>query len=178
MGRQLTDNENIMSIRKAKPDDIAILMDYFRTFHPESVFRHLAIDEAKFAANMNQIIQDTSGASCFLIADGEDGIVRGVLVGQIDTYYFSRDPVAKLVFYWMHPDHRHGPDSIKLMMAFRQWAENRHAKEMMIGVTSGENIEVTDRMFKKMGARPIGGNYSIVLGAGAIPAAMPSGGGE
>ncbi|WP_435626596.1 N-acetyltransferase family protein [Candidatus Ferrigenium straubiae] len=155
-----------MSIRKAKPDDIATLMDYFRAFHPESVWGHLALDETKFANNMRQVIQDTSGASCFFVADGEDGVAHGVLVGQIDTYYFSRDPVAKLVFYWVHPDHRYSPDSIKLMMAFRQWAENRQAREMMIGVTSGENIELADRMLKKMGARPIGGNYSIVLGAG------------
>ncbi|MBI1886782.1 MAG: hypothetical protein HYS19_00150 [Nitrosomonadales bacterium] len=163
-----------MSIRKAKPDDIATLLDYFRTFHPESVAKHLALDEAKFAANMHRVIQDTSGAYCFFVADGEDGAAHGVLVGQIDSYYFSTDPVAKLIFYWVHPDHRYGPDSIKLMMAFRQWAENRHAREMMIGVTSGENIELTDRMLKKMGARPIGGNYSIVLGAGGMPATKPS----
>jgi len=30
-------------------------------------------------------------------------------------------------------------------------------------------------MLKKMGARLIGGNYSIVLEAGAISAAMPTG---
>lgn len=155
-----------MSIRKAKPDDITTLLDYFRAFHPGSVFKHLAIDEIKFAASMRQLIEDTSGAYCFFIADGENGTVHGVLVGQIDSYYFSSDPVAKLIFYWVHPEHRHIPDSIKLMVAFRQWAENRHAKEMMIGVTSGESIELADRMFRKMGARFIGGNYSIVLGTG------------
>lgn len=159
-----------MSIRKAKPDDIATLLDYFRTFHPESTFRHLAIDETKFVGFMRQIIQDTSGAYCFFVADGEDGAAHGVLVGQIDSYYFSADPVAKLIFYWVHPDHRYSSDSIKLMMAFRQWAENREAKEMMIGVTSGEGIELTDRMLKKMGARLIGGNYSIVLDGGAAVA--------
>lgn len=164
-----------MSIRKAKPDDIATLLDYFRAFHSESVFRHLALDEAKFAANMRQVIQDTSGAYCFFVADGEDGAAHGVLVGQIDTYYFSTDPVAKLIFYWVHPDHRYSPDSIKLMIAFRQWAENRQAKEMMIGVTSGEGIDLADRMLKKMGARLIGGNYSIVLEAGAVPAATATG---
>lgn len=164
-----------MSIRKAKPDDIATLLDYFRAFHSESVFRHLALDEAKFAANMRQIIQDTSGAYCFFVADGENGTAHGVLVGQIDSYYFSTDPVAKLIFYWVHPDHRYSPDSIKLMMAFRQWAENRQAKEMMVGVTSGEGIDLADRMLKKMGARLIGGNYSIVLEAGAVPAAMATG---
>lgn len=160
-----------MSIRKATPDDITTLLDYFRAFHPESVFKHLALDEAKFATNMRQAIQDTSGAYCFFVADGEDGTAYGVLAGQIDSYYFSNDPVAKLIFYWVHPDHRYSPDSVKLMMAFRQWAENRHAREMMLGVTSGEGIDLADRMFKKMGARLIGGNYSIVLDAAAMPEA-------
>lgn len=163
-----------MSIRKAKLDDITTLLNYFRAFHPESVFKHLALDEAKFATNMRQAIQDTSGAYCFFVADGEDGTAYGVLAGQIDSYYFSNDPVAKLIFYWVHPDHRYSPDSIKLMMAFRQWAENRHAKEMMLGVTSGEGIDLTDRMLKKMGACLIGGNYSMLLEAGAVSAAMPT----
>lgn len=162
-----------MSIRKAKPDDIATILNYFRSFHPESVFKHLTLDEEKFAGTMRQIIQDTSGTYCFFVSDGENGTVHGVMVGQIDSYYFSNDPIAKMIFYWVHPEHRNNPDSIKLMMAFRQWAENRQAKEMMIGVTSGESIGLTDRMLKKMGARLVGGNYSIVLEAGA-PSSMPN----
>ncbi len=161
-----------MSIRNAKLDDIETLLDHFRAFHTGSVFRHLALDEAKFTGVMRQLIQDTSGAYCFFVSEGEDGAASGVLVGQIDCYYFSSDPVAKLIFYWVHPDHRNSPDSIRLMMAFRQWAENRHAREMMIGVTSGENINLTDRMLKNMGARLVGGNYSIVLEATAGMAAM------
>lgn len=54
--------------------------------------------------------------------------------------------------------------AIKLMMAFRKWAENRKAAELVVGVTSGEDIERTDRFLKKIGFRLTGGNYAMPLG--------------
>lgn len=157
-----------MPIRTANANDIPALLEHFRIAHPHSVFKHLSIDEAKFRANLQRMIGDTSGAFCFLVADDPSGKLCGVLVGQIDSYYFSSDPVAKMVFYWVPPDHRHKPHSIKLMLAFHQWAIKRQAKELQIAVTSGENIERSDRMFKKMGGRLVGGNYLVLLGTDGV----------
>ena len=163
-----------MTIRFATQQDIDTLIEYWRQFHSQSVFRHLAFDEAKLATNMTRFIEDKSGAFCCFVADGEDGKAYGVLAGQIDTYYFSDDPIAKLIFYWVHPEHRYGPAAVKLMLAFRQWAENRRAAEIMVGVTSGEAVELADRMLTKMGFRFTGGNYFAVLGGKGRTAGGPA----
>lgn len=152
-----------MSIRFAKLDDIETLVDYWRGFHAQSPFAHLMLDEVKLATTMRRMIEDRSGAFGFFVADDDGGKAYGVLAAQIDTYYFSNDPVARMIFYWVHPDHRYGTGAVKLMLAFKQWAQNRKATELAIGVTSGEALAVTDRMLKKMGGRLMGGNYSMVL---------------
>lgn len=163
-----------MNIRFAKLEDIETLVDYWRGFHAQSPFGHLALDEVKLAANMRRMIDDKSGAFCFFVADDEAGKAYGVLAGQIDTYYFSNDPIARMIFYWVHPDHRYGAAAVKLMLAFKQWAQNRKAAELMLGVTSGEALALTDRMLKKMGGRLMGGNYSMVLGNDEGQASIPS----
>lgn len=152
-----------MQIRCASLDDIETLVGYWRDVHAKTVFAHLAFDEVKLASVIRGLIEDRSGASCFLIAEKKEGTACGVLVGQIDAYYFSSDPVGKIVFYWVHETHRKGPAAVRLMMAFRRWAQNRHVKEIVIGVTSGQEIGATDRMLKKMGGRLVGGNYSVLL---------------
>lgn len=152
-----------MEIRRANVDDIETLVGYWRTVHAHTVFAHLTFDEVKLASVIRGLIEDRSDASCFLIAAKTDGTACGVLIGQVDAYYFSNDPVAKVVFYWVREAHRKGPAAVKLMLAFRQWAQNRRVKEIVIGVTSGQEIASTDRMLKKMGGRLVGGNYSIVL---------------
>lgn len=164
-----------MTIRFATQQDIGTLIGYWWQYHSQSVFRHLAFDEAKLAKNMSRFIEDQSGAFCCFVADGDDGKAHGVLAGQIDTYYFSDDPIAKLIFYWVHPEHRYGPAAVKLMLAFRQWAENRRAAEIMVGVTSGEAVELADKMLKKMGFRFTGGNYLAVLGGKGRAAGGPAG---
>mgnify|MGYP005820703619 CR=1 FL=1 len=152
-----------MEIRRANLDDIETLVGYWREVHPKTVFAHLMFDEVKLASVMRGLVLDRSGASCFLIAEKKDGTACGILVGQIDAYSFSNDPVAKVVFYWVHEAHRKGLAAVKLMLAFREWAQNRRVREIVIGVTSGQQIGSTDRMLKKMGGRLVGGNYSIVL---------------
>jgi len=153
----------IMEIRRANPDDIETLVGYWREVHARTVFAHLAFDEVKLASVIRGLIEDRSGASCFLIAEKKDGTACGVLVGQIDAYYFSNDPVAKIVFYWVHEAHRKGPAAVKLMLAFKEWAQNRRVKEIVVGVTSGQEIGSTDRMLRKMGGKLVGGNYSMVV---------------
>jgi hypothetical protein len=82
-----------MQIRRASLDDIETLVGYWRDVHARTVFAHLAFDEAKLASVIRGVIGDRSGATCFLVAE-KDGEPSGVLVGQIDAYYFSSDPMA------------------------------------------------------------------------------------
>lgn len=150
-----------MTIRFATMEDIPKLANYWRE-HEQGRFGHLPFDEARFSATMKMLIE-AQGSHCLFVSDDQEHCPCGVLAGKIDYYYFSSQPVAQLILYWVHPGHRSGSMAIKLMMAFRKWAENRKAAELVVGVTSGEDIERTDRFLKKIGFQLTGGNYAMPL---------------
>jgi len=52
---------------------------------------------------------------------------------------------------------------LKLLVAFRKWAENRGVFELSVGINSGVELEKMDRFLKKLGFRQTGGNYALSL---------------
>lgn len=66
--------------------------------------------------------------------------------------------------YDMLPDKRMSGGGLKLLTAFRKWAENRGAFELSLGVNSGVAMDKMDRFLKRLGFVQTGGNYSLVLG--------------
>ena len=55
---------------------------------------------------------------------------------------------------------------MKLLDAGRRWAMNCRAVELRLHVTSGVHIGQTDRVFRKLGFRQTGGNYTLGLPPG------------
>ena len=53
--------------------------------------------------------------------------------------------------------------AVRLLHAFRQWAENRGATEVMICMTTGVDIEKFDRFLRKLKFNYVGGNFSMRL---------------
>ncbi len=52
---------------------------------------------------------------------------------------------------------------LKLLAAFRNWAENRDVFELSVGISSGVELEKMDRFLKRLGFRQTGGNYALEL---------------
>lgn len=152
-----------MSIRFATLDDIDIVVGYWRECHAGSRFRHLAFDEVKFAAHMRRVIEDRSGVFCVLLADEGTETAIGVLVGQIEAYYFSNDPVAKSLFHWIHPRHRAGSVPLRLLLAFKQWAVNRRAREVLVRFDGDAADRQSEATTVSIGFQPLGGNYVFAI---------------
>ena len=57
--------------------------------------------------------------------------------------------------------------ALRLLMAFRKWAENRGVFELSAGVNSGAHIERTDRFLRRLGFVQTGGNYALRLAPSA-----------
>jgi hypothetical protein len=51
----------------------------------------------------------------------------------------------------------------KLFKAVKQIAKKEKVKRMLTHVTSGANISLTDRFFRKIGVKTLGGNYAFKL---------------
>lgn len=153
-----------MAIRFARLEDIPALVEIGHAHHTEGRFKAYAYDPDKLTVNLKGLIEDTSGTRCFFVADDREQKPYGALLGHIDSYFFSSTPIAQLIFFWVHPDHRGGPAAIKLMTAFKKWAENRKVLEIAVSVTSAIRIDKADTFFKKLGFQLTGGNYSYMVG--------------
>jgi hypothetical protein len=59
-----------------------------------------------------------------------------------------------------------GGAALKLLTAFKKWAENRGAFEISAGVNSGTDLDRMDRFLRKLGFQHTGGNYSLLMNPG------------
>ncbi|MHB0986822.1 MAG: GNAT family N-acetyltransferase [Sulfuricella sp.] len=153
-----------MAIRLARLEDIPALVEIGHAYHSESRFKAYDYDSAKLAANLEGLIKDTTGARCFFVADDKEQKPYGLLMGCIESYFFSNCLVAQSILFWVHPDYRGGSAALKLVTTFKKWAENRSVFEIAIGVNSAVHIDRADKFFKKLGFQLTGGNYSMMLG--------------
>lgn len=152
-----------MAIRFATQDDIPTLVDIGHAYHEESRFKRFRYDPQKLATSLTAMVNDKSGSRCFFVADDATGKPYAVLLGCIESYFFSQELVAQTILFWVHPDHRGGTAAVKLVHSFRKWAENRKAFEVAIGVNSAVSLHTADSFFRKLGFQLTGGNYSLAL---------------
>ncbi|MBV1786785.1 GNAT family N-acetyltransferase [Marinobacterium sp. D7] len=156
-----------MKIRFATPDDVAPFVEMCRVFHAMTRFAAYDYNPERVAHNLKAVIdigQNGKGSHCFFVAEDSQGQPVGGLIGCIERHFFSDQPVASIIHYDVLPERRMGGAGLRLLTAFRKWAENRGAFEISAGVNSGAEIQKMDRFLRKLGFRQTGGNYSLMLG--------------
>lgn len=154
-----------MKIRIATMDDIPALLELGRSIHATTRFKQFEYNPKRVADNLTAVIQDKRGTYCFLVAEDSTGTAVGGLVGCLERHIFSDEQfVATLVHYDVLPEKRMGGAGLRLLSAFRQWAENRGAFELSAGISSGADLDKMDRFMRRLGFQQTGGNYSLILG--------------
>lgn len=99
---------------------------------------------------------------CVLQAELNGEIVGG-LTGQIARHFHCPALGASLLGIYVLPRHRGSLAAIKLLHGFRRWAGRNGAVRIYASVTSGLDIDRTDRLFRRLGFRPKGVSYEFVL---------------
>ena len=56
-----------------------------------------------------------------------------------------------------------GKTGLKLVSTLRQWAENQSISYVLFHVTAGQQVQVQDSFFRKLGMTTLGGNYAIKI---------------
>lgn len=157
-----------MKIRFATLDDIPACIAIGRRMHAATRFAAYDYDAARVAQNLRAVIetgQNAQGTHCFFVAESGAGEIVGALIGCVERHFFSELRVASVIHYDVLPDKRMGGAGLKLLTAFRKWAENRGVFELSVGINSGIHLDKMDRFLRRLGFRPTGGNYSLALGA-------------
>jgi len=152
-----------MKIGSLSASDIEEVVVLARSNWTESRFHWLTLDETKLRAGLKKMVEAPASTNCALVARNGEGRLVGYMAGTIDEYFFCRERVASSVFLFVDPKERGGLAAMKLILAFRQWALNREAAELYIGVAGGVAIERTGRFLQRIGLQLTGGNYSLWL---------------
>jgi len=153
-----------MKIRFAVADDIPVFVEMGRLFHANTRFRAYDYDSERVASHLAAIIKNPKGKHCFFVAENSEGKPVGGLIACVESHFFSGQPVASVIHYDVLPEYRMGGAGLKLLTAFRKWAENRGVFEISAGVNSGVDIDRMDSFLRKLGFQLTGGNYSLLLG--------------
>jgi len=159
-----------MKIRFATVDDIPAAVEAGRRFHAMTRFVQYDYNPDQVAQNLRAVIeagQNGKGTHCFFMAEDGEGAFCGVLIGCVERHFFSQQLVASVIHYDVLPEKRMSGAGLKLLTAFRKWAENRGVFELSVGVNSGVEIEKMDRFLKRLGFAQTGGNYSLTIGVGS-----------
>lgn len=155
-----------MKIRYATSNDVAAGVELGRRMHAMTRFAAYDFNAERVAQNLRAVIetgQTTHGTHCFFVAEDGSGQVIGALIGCVERHFFSDLPVASVIHYDVLPERRMSGAGLRLLTAFRKWAENRGVFELSVGINSGVELEKMDRFLTRLGFRPTGGNYSLVL---------------
>ncbi|MDX8391214.1 MAG: GNAT family N-acetyltransferase [Mariprofundaceae bacterium] len=153
-----------MSIRFAVLDDVPVFVEMGRLFHANTRFKVYDYNPQRIAENLHAIIENPNGTHCFFVAENSRKKAVGCLIGCVESHFFSDKLVASVIHYDVLPQCRMGGSGLKLITAFRKWAENRGVFEICAGVNSGVDIDKMDSFLRKLGFELTGGNYALPLG--------------
>lgn len=153
-----------MKIRFATLDDVPAFVEMGHRFHELTRFHVYDYNAERVALNLRAVVENARGSHCFFVAeDSADNPVGGI-IGCVEQHFFSNRLVASVIHYDVLPEKRMGGAGLRLLMAFKKWAENRGAVELSAGVNSGTDLEKLDSFLRRLGFKLTGGNYSLMLG--------------
>lgn len=155
-----------MIIRFAQAADIPACVKLGYQLHQMTRFSSYAFQPERVATNLQSLIevgQNQKRSHCLLLAENSGAQLTGCLLACIERHFFSEQPVASVITFGVLPQNRMGGTAIKLLDAFKRWAQNRGAFEINAGVNSGLQIDQTDRLMKRLGFEVTGGNYALRL---------------
>lgn len=140
-------------IRPATDQDIPRLVELAFMMHRESPnYRDIPFDAEKFDETLRLLI---GGAGVVFVAE-KDGVVVGAVGGAVAEFFFSRERYASDIGLFVDPAHRHGILAMKLVIAFKRWAEYIGVKEVRMGITTGIHVEDTARLYMAAGMDYLG----------------------
>lgn len=150
-------------IRQAEPADLEELLDFTRKIVPGTRWANDVIDADKFRRDGAKILATAGSQYCVLLWERTDlpvgERIQGLIFGLVQDFFWSSRRQATAVVFAITPNARGGSGALKLLTAFRRWAENRGAHEIAVNITSGDHAGSTGGMLGRIGFKWVGGNY-------------------
>lgn len=147
-------------------EDLEFLRPVIVEFHKESHFSSVPISHEKIDNMFFDALANPDHAAVMMAAFNDEPV--GFLYCVAGEYLSGCDATVTTIHtYYVRPKFRRSVlgarVAIRLLKAAVRWAEQRRSREIILHVTSGIDIQRTDRFVTKAGFRIFGANYSRPL---------------
>lgn len=148
--------------------------------HRESRFAHYPMGDKKVREAIGSILSEPK-ANCILLAEHDQAGLVGMLAGCVTPLFFTDVLIAQDRWFYVAKEHRGSAAALKLLVAFRRWAENRQAKELNINMSVDIDQARFNQFMTHMDFKSCGSNFVLPLTVqsasavtrGAMPPVMP-----
>lgn len=150
-----------MIVRPSREADIDRVVEMGREMHGESAYAFLPYDADKVRALVARIIEHPESYCGLVVEDGQR--VVGILGGYLTDYFFCDEKLACDLVVFVEPEYRGSPAAGRLIHGFCEWARQRGAREVCLGLSTQFKTEHVDRFYRALGFTPVGGLYKLRL---------------
>lgn len=150
-------------IRTATLLDIPRLLNLAEIYHGEIISAgHFIPDwDAELAAvNMINTMNSENGFAAVSIEDNK--VVAFLWAVSCCPVPWSSHKAADCLMFYVHPEYRGALHTYRLIRAFKVWAEGADCVETRISTASGLDTSRVERLFSKVGFKPLGTTYHIL----------------
>lgn len=141
-------------IRDATPDDVPALVELGRQMAAESPrFSRLTYSPAKLDALFRMLIASPDGL--LLVAESKGDRV-GVMACMVADHWCAEGRMAMEFGLFIAPQHRGGMSAARMIRRYVQWARERGAADIGLGISTGVHAEQTASFYNALGLRPVG----------------------
>lgn len=149
-----------MKIRPAVLADLDQLEELGKRMHAESPrFSRLTYNAGKVYSMLTTALHDPR---YFLhVAEQDNGELAGGFAGIAMPHWCSDDEVACDLALFVEPGRRGGMAAVRLIKAFVAWAENRSAKQINLGISTGVHTEETAQLYRAIGLKQFGYLFEV-----------------
>lgn len=153
-----------MQVRAARPGDAQAIAGLAEAMFRLGRFHSMPLNRNKVGA----VIRHATEAPDYMLAVAEStgGELAGLHLAHATAYYFSDEYMAESIAYFVLPRFRGTSAAMRLLAYWWRWAEQRGAREAVLGTGPSEGITLagTDRFLRRAGMHQIGGLYARPLG--------------
>ena len=83
--------------------------------------------------------------------------------GYLVEFFFCDGNMVQDRVYYVKPNHRGSSAAFKLILAFRRWAESKHANELSINMSVAIDMERFNKFMTHLGFSCCGSNFAMRL---------------
>lgn len=129
--------------------------------HADSPYNIMPLDEDKVIRQLSACGSITPDRYFKLAV--RDGMVLGAFYGCVQRTFFCDALRATDLGWWVLRERRGGAAAIVLLNDFVQWSIEQGAMLVMVGQSTGHNIEQTTKLYEHCGFRVVGYNTAKEL---------------